>query len=175
MIFSGIKLGIANKKLAPLLRNRSVSNAGDPVRSIGLLLDSETLHSAETFRRFQERLGVKDADFSVITCLEAKPKSEFEGGAFCSPGDLNWKGKFARKEVQEFMEREFDLLVCFIGKDTALTRLMERGVKAGFKISRSEDPQPEGAADISIAVPVEESDLFLKEVEKYLKIFNKLK
>ena len=81
-------------------------------------------------------------------------------------------GKIKNATLEEFVEKEFDLLVNYSGTDwvfseVILTRSKAR-LKAGF------DADDAGWQDISIKIPGNKMDTFHEELVKYLRIMNLL-
>lgn len=174
MIISELKIGIANKKIASLQRKRVFAVEGKPVRSVGVLLDDTTISSSENFVELKRSLGLEEEDFVIITSQKSKPDNPENGMIYCTSKDLNWKGNLTCEKGRNFIQREFDLLVCFNGDKSPLVRFLTSASNAALKIGRIGEKS--GLAyDISVLCEVDEADLFVEEVKKYLGILNKIR
>lgn len=79
-------------------------------------------------------------------------------------------GKVKNPALDEFVSREFDLLINYSNTEWIFTKVAlarsQARLKAGF------DSDNSGWQDISIKVPVNDIDTFHEELIKYLKIMN---
>lgn len=175
-MISNLKLGIANKKIAPLLQKKTISEKEGPVEKIGLVLDLAGIDMLHSFLNLKKDLNIKDEDFHVIGCFPSANNVEnFEGVVF-TPAGISWTGKIKDEEVKKFLNREFDLLISYNHTDNqsenkALNFIIGAST-AGLKVGRVENgPQ---LYNLAISTRFEDVGVFIEELKKYLKILNKI-
>lgn len=172
MVISNIKLGFARKKVAALLRKRGISAEHDEVRSMALLLDTNDDHILNEFKKLQRFLSVKEKDMKVILVSSEVEDKDFNG-LIVGPSEITWSGSFRSNEVIEFVNREFDLLVSFARSENMLLNILAEASAACLKIGRKQEESE--IFDLSIATNFDEPEVFIAEIQKYLKILNKIK
>lgn len=169
-MISTIKLGLANRKKAPLSSRDARSGKEENISRIGVVFDLDGLKGADHFLKLKKDLQINNGDFRTITCMAAKPTERPEGLVF-SPAGLSWTGKIKDPEVQEFIDSPFDVLISFCRKETKASRIIMNDCKAELKVGRVESGS---GYDLAISTPIEEVGLFIGELKKYLKILKKI-
>lgn len=170
MVISNIKLGILRKKVAVLRENRDLSKALEPVQSIGVVLDEADSFVLSELQKLRIELKVKKGDFEILLCPSSGGKVEnFEGIVFY-PEDVTWRGGFRHVEVQQFIDRQYDVLLVFTREDNRWLDTLAEASNAFLKVNRQE--KGSSVYDLTISTGFEEIEVFLKELKKYIKILN---
>jgi hypothetical protein len=167
-MFSNLKIGVARKKMAVAVK-KSYFGSGDEVQRIGVLLDSENESLRHHFLALKEELGLRDNHFKVVICDDEKKEDLYQGLTF-GLKDLSWNGKIRNGEIQSFIQQEIDILISFTKTDNKLAALLATVASAKFKVGRWEEPDSSEIFDLVISAGLEEVEIFLTELTKYLKI-----
>lgn len=172
-MLSNLKLGVAKRRMAAVIK-KTLAPTDQRVQRIGVLTDMDDDEVRRHFERLQHDLGIPDTHFQVVTCKdEGSSGTVFQGLVFTRK-DLGWNGRIRNGEITTFVEQETDVLICFTKEDNKLAALLMSVSNAGFKVGRKEGRASAGLFDLVISTPYEEADLFVDELQKYLKILNKI-
>lgn len=167
-MISKVKLGLANRKNKPQSQKKEKKG---PLKSVGLVFDLTGVEKKEYFLRYKEELGVKDLNFQSLVCLQnPKEKDQHEGLVF-TLSDISLTGKIKNAEVRDFVGREFDLLISFVEKESKASEFIVKKSHAGLKAGRQQTSKE--LYDLTISSEIEEVAVFIREVDKYLKILRK--
>lgn len=151
---------------------RDVSNVNAPAKTLGFLVDERLLQDLDRLYDFSKDLGLLPKDVKVFSFIEVKKKlpSLLQNQVQCK--DFNWKGELHNQNAQEFLDKDFDVLVGYYKGSNEFMDLMISRSNAKFKVGFS--GADERLFDLLIAVAPEKLDLFKSELKKYLIILNKI-
>lgn len=170
-MLSNLKLGVAKKRMAAVIKN-TLSSSGRRVQRVGVLIDVDDDEVIKQFRRLQNDLELRDTHFQFVTCkAEGSLGTVFEGLVFTRK-DLGWNGRIRNGEITTFVEQETDVLISFTKEDNKLAALLVSVSNSGLKVGRKEGKASAGLFDLVISTPFEEAGIFVDELKKYLKILN---
>ena len=166
MIFKGVKLVAAKKKLISLIENRPLQRYQIPIKSIGLVIDSKNKKGITDIQAIAKKFKISKSNFKIVIVDETGP-SENENQQI----NTTWKGVNAKAEIiQEdlklFISKEFDLLITFAEENNVLAHLVAASSKAGIKAGRYLKNQ--ALFDVILQAE-EDAVLFVEELSKYLK------
>lgn len=177
MIFKGLTRRFKYNSGQRALRSQLASAQGPvmgkgKVGSIGVIVDLEQFDEADRFQDLARDLGLAPNTVKVIGYRNARIKNSPYTTPVFTDEDLGWKGEIANGYVDEFLQREYDLLVNYYNSDHLLTQLMSTKVKARIKAGF---PKVNHALnDLIIGVELSDFDTFRSELKKYLNVLNEL-
>ena len=150
-------------------RKRKANEINEKIVSIGILT-SEEFYSIDNFQSgIAEYLALRNAKIYCFTGNEKIPKIS---SPYFFEKDFNWKGNVLRSDLQKFLNTRFDLLIGFFPKKHLFLEYTSILSSASFKVGFAGiHPQ---LFDLEIMTSVENLDGFFFELQKYLKILNKL-
>ncbi len=124
-------------------------------KSIGILYDATVDKDYETIKNYVKDLRAASKDVLALGFFNQKelPGTRFMklGLDFFTRKSLNWKLKPNHPIVNNFMNREFDILICLSLDKSIPLRYVSSMTKAGFKIGKY-DQQDTGILDFMIKV-----------------------
>ena len=141
------------------------------IRSVGVVADIDLF-------RIYDFTGKLIGDFGLapnqvqVALLDPTGKNQ---GTLDAPESFDQKsfghyGKVKNPALEEFVNREFDLLINYSSAEWIFTKVIllrsRARLKAGFEAEKGD------WQDISINVPVNDMDTFHEELVKYLRIMN---
>jgi hypothetical protein len=85
---------------------------------------------------------------------------------------LHWNGKIRDINLNEFIQTEFDLLISYYDTEKPLLLLITNNSKSKFKVGFSSNDSI--LNHLIINTSVKNHDVFFYELNKYLKILNKI-
>lgn len=160
------KIKNALKKSTKTKANRSLSS----IDRIALFVDEESLFDQKEFRNLQKLIGLDNTHFNILTFKSKKTSYNEFRGAIVIQNDINWQGKITSKDVLEFLNRDYDLLIDYTQAENQMKQLIISEIKASFKVGYKDNKDE--LYDFMISVNPSEVALFTKEMIYYLKILN---
>ena len=165
----------SNKKFIDSILNSKESLIKDGViKSIGVILNSEEYDNRESLKSLLfKRFNINQNNIKIITFVRDDKSQKLNSWDSCfTPKQIGWKGKIENVEVQDFINTKFDALINYYNDDCLGLNLISALSLAKFKIGISDaDPR---LNDFVVNVKAKEIDVFMVELEKYLKILNKI-
>ncbi|MCF6349988.1 MAG: hypothetical protein L3J23_03030 [Flavobacteriaceae bacterium] len=175
MSLSGIKLKAIIKKTEKLLKRRNEENAlevSSRVNTVGIIVDEGSKFNFESLKELQKNIASDSTNFHVLTCKNTTDNyNEFRGVSF-NEKDFSWNGTLKSKEVNFFLESNFDMLIDYTKSATIYKKYLVAKSNAKFKVGYAAIDNR--LFDFMIAVENEKISQFNKELIKYLKILNKI-
>ena len=175
MNFSGIKHKVLSKKIDSYLKNNKntalfVSNF---IQSVGIIVNEDASFNFERLKKLQKEIPIGSNNFYVLTYKNKNESYNEFRGAFFYEKQITLSGKIKSNEVNEFLNKEFDMLIDYTGANTIFSKFLVAKSKAKFKVGHLIDE--ESLYNFMIDVPLNDADTFNKELIKYLKILKKIK
>lgn len=172
MILSGVKLGIANRKARSLPKKEMPFGKEKRIGTIGIILDNCDEVVIQAFGNFVQEFHLNEGSAEFVYCLSKDSNDESKKRTIFKRTDISWSGKVTNTCVAAFLDRRFDLVVCFTTGGNRLVEYLLTAVDADLKIGRQQEK--DDLYDVSIFSSFEEVDIFISEVKKYLKILNRI-
>lgn len=159
--------------MADLSRKFSLSAQEGAVKKVCVILDETDDQLITKFKKLVKDLNLKEGNFKMLLCLSSMPKEkDFEGLVFRT-SDLTWSGKIRNPEIEGLLKEQFDLLISFTRRDSRTAGFIAAALSADIKINHREETA--SGFDLTIATGYKESEVFITELKKYLKILNRIK
>ena len=146
--------------------------SNDKVITVGILVD-ETYFSETS--QLVERIisqGIDADKVSVLVYKDKIKKKEVINEPYLSLKNISLSGEINKKEVSDFIETPFDLLVNYYDVNKSALLLLSTKSKAKFKVGF--DTVDKRVNHFIIKTMVENFNEFVLELFKYLKILNKI-
>lgn len=172
MFYNIIKNFFLKKNVAKRLTNQNLLASNDKVITVGILVD-ETYFS-ETGQLVERIIsqGIAADKVSVLVYKDKIKKKEVINEPYLSLKNISLSGEINKKEVSDFIETPFDLLVNYYDVNKSALLLLSSKSKAKFKVGF--DTVDKRVNHFIIKTMVENFNEFVLELFKYLKILNKI-
>ena len=175
MNFSGIKQKVLSKKIDSYLKNNKntalfVSNS---IHSVGIIVNEDATFNFERLKKLQKKIPIGSNNFYILTYKNKNENYNEFRGVFFYEKQVTISGKIKSNEVNEFLNKEFDMLIDYTGANTIFSKFLVAKSKAKFKVGHL--IEEERLYNFMIDVPLDNADAFNKELIKYLKILKKIK
>jgi hypothetical protein len=169
--------GLKAKTAAKFIKNRG-QNAGsdkkkppDRIKSIGALADVDLFRNYDFTGKLIKSFGLAPNQVQVVLIdPTGKNQNILDAPEAFGEDCFGLYGKIKNSTLEEFIDKEFDLLVNYCSTDWIFTQvILERSrakLKAGF------EGEGERWQDLGIKLPVNKMDAFHEELVKYLRIMN---
>lgn len=116
----GVLEGFRSQQLEKFLRkeraNHNPTKMASPlseIKSIGILLDGKNAASIEFVQSYQQQLENQGKTVSVFAYVKKLSKDQTIPLPYFTKSNINWYAKPTKKEVVDFMQQPFDLLINF--------------------------------------------------------------
>jgi len=125
------------------------------------------------FRELAKDLKVNPNKIKIIAFTEDEKSVETSRELLYSKKQIGWNAKIKNPELQQFIDSNFDALLCFYNEEVIELNLVTALSKANFKIGLS--GIDERLYNFIIDTNSKSFNIFTEELKKYLSIFNKIK
>jgi len=171
-MFENLKKRALQKHTEKNIQNRDTSQINSKLRTLGFLVDEMIFQDFEKLYDFAKIFDLQPKDVKVFSFLEVRKKLPSLNQNQINNKDFNWKGEIQNQNAQEFLDRDFDVLVgLYNGKHRFLDLLVSES-KAKFKVGfKDADPR---LYDLLIAVSTSDLPTFTTELKKYVTLLNKV-
>ncbi|MCK7590840.1 hypothetical protein M0G43_09665 [Subsaxibacter sp. CAU 1640] len=172
MIFKAFKERSNQKHINRLLNSRNVKFTNTKISSIGVVLTLKEFGDLDAIRTFAKELDILPPKTKIITFVEDNKITDKLWDTYFSPKDFGWNGAIKNMDLQNFIDTQFDILICFYNQHSVELNLVTASSKANFKVGISNENLK--LYDFVIDVKSNQFELFKIELKKYLTVLNKL-
>ncbi len=172
MIFKGLKNRALKKGLETELKKRKPNTGIKQLNTLAVLIDASNGVNIVSLVKVADELGVKSANLKVVAYKEDYNEKEGnlgEANYFNDKGVGN-TGAIKSGFLQDFLSKEYDVLINFYTENNLLINYVAAASKAKFKIGFGEVDHR--INDLVIESANGNTNLFIAELKKYLKILN---
>ncbi len=154
------------------LLQRDVSQRNAPLKYLGFLVDEGFFDNFELLYEFGRELGLQRKDVKIFTFVEIRRKIPSLRQNQISNKEFSWRGEIQNQNAQEFLNLPFDVLIGFYQGAHEYMEAMISHSRAKFKIGF--EGADERLFDLLLATNPSDFKVTMCEIEKYLKVLNKL-
>lgn len=142
------------------------------IKTVGIVFDETYFYEREALVQELIQNGIEESNIKVLVYKDKVKKNEAFDYPVFSHKDLSWHATFDKKEVNDFIEEPFDLLINYYDTEKVPLLLVSHLSKAGFKVGFTSIDKR--LNHFMINTNAENYKVFMDELFKYLKILNKL-
>ncbi len=173
MFLNHLKDFAAKKIVKNHLEGTALLPSGDPIRTVGILIDESYFGHREALIDALRKEGLEDASINVLAFRDKVKKSDVFNYPVFSHADITWTATISRPQVRQFIDTPFDLLIDYYDVEKAALLLVSHLSKAKFRVGfASVDKR---LHHFMIDTTAEQYGIFAAELAKYLRILNKIK
>lgn len=169
MFLKGLQYKSAKKALTKKLDNATAKEVSKtPIKTVGIIINADEMHNFDTVVK---QLQI-EANVHVLCYHKDFKKTRTVNYPVFYQKDFGWKGKPQGKDLKQFFDTSFDVLISYYNNNIVPLQLVSGLHKADFKIGIEGCDQK--IHDLIIQTKKEEVQTFVEELHKYLHILNKL-
>jgi hypothetical protein len=172
MILKAFKEKSNQKYVNNLLNTRVPAVNSNKVKTVAVLLSASEFHEFEVFRVYFKALGLSSPKHKIIAFTLDDKLEHNKWNTHYSPKDFGWKGKIKDRDLQNFIDEPYDVLICYYKNELSQLKQITAASNANLKVGIS--IKDERLYDLIIDVSLKEINVFKQELKKYLNILNKL-
>jgi len=173
MILKSLREKSNQKYINKQLISRRSSISDQKIETLAVILNSAEFVDFEVFRELARELKVHPNKIKIIAYTEDHKEVAVSREMLFSAKEIGWRAKIKSPELNDFLNKDFDALLCFYNEEKVELNLVTAMSKANFKIGIS--GQDERLFDFIIKTKSNDFGVFKNELIKYLNILNKLK
>ena len=131
------KRWLYNRNLSQRLSSKSSNikiDSFNPSQRIAILFDATDIKDKSTVQHFADRLSHSDRQVKLLGYYHSKVEMSDSGFTFYNRKNLNWLGIPQNEMLDEFLQREFDILIALIPKLTHHFEFIVKMANAKLKI-----------------------------------------
>jgi len=172
MILKGFKEKSKKNYINSQLKNRIIKEFNTKVASIGVVFNTDEINEIPDFNGLAQALGIEKEKVEVIAFKYRVEEKESLFNPTFSSKQIGWRGVIKDQTLQQFLNKEFDILISYYKKDVTALKLITVASKAKLKVGVLETD--ERINDIIIKTQINNFSTFTSEIKKYLNILNKI-
>jgi len=156
------------KYLRKLLEDRATVIKLKKIETVGILLNFDEFNDYDVLKSFFKNLGIKDKNIKFIAYLNKDKVPPNSWDTFFYADDFGWRGKINNVSLNDFIAKNFDLLISYYNTQSYELNVVTALSKAHFKIGIAN--YDERLHDFIINIKTSQIEIFKDEVLKYLKV-----
>ena len=172
MFLNKIKNFWSKKNVKKRLSDVKHTDSNNKIKKVGLIIDETYFNDKVKLIQELTLNGILPNDIEFITFRDTIKKNEVFDYSVFSNKDMSWNETFATQQANDFIAKNFDLLISYYDVEKAPLMLMTLHSKADFKVGFSSVDKR--LNQFMIDTNAENYKVFINELFKYLKILNKL-
>lgn len=154
-----------------LQNTRSVPNA-IIIKTVGLVVDESYFMETKALINSLVAQGILENNIDVLVYKDKLKKNKDQSFPACSLSDLRWNATMLSLDANNFIAKDFDLLISYYDVEKAVLMLVSHHSKAKFKVGFTAIDTR--LHDLMVNTNAENYVVFTHEIFRYLKILNKL-
>lgn len=163
----------ATKKIVKKSLSNAKHIASDKViKTVGIIFDVSYFNQSKELLDELISQGIREENIKILVFKDKIKKNETFDYPVFSYKDLSWIATVDNKQVMDFVNEPFDLLINYYDIEKAILLLVSNLSKASFKAGFSVIDKR--LNHLMIDTNVENYKIFADELFKYLKILNKI-
>ncbi len=172
MFLKALKEKSNKNYLNKLVSERQVNHLDTNIDTLGVLLNLDEIDNFDNFRILADHINIRPNKLKIIAFTKTEnTKINFWDICF-TPKDFGWNGTIKNIELQSFIDTPFDALISYYENPILELKLITAYSKAKFKIGILQTDLR--LNDLILKTPLNEFELFKKELIKYLRVLKKI-
>lgn len=177
MFLKGLKDRFKHKSALKFMREElenpySPSRRKQGIQMLGVIVDLDKFPRTELFEEFVEVFGLHPNAVKVIGYKSYYDINSPYATPVFSDKDLGWNGDIENSYAQEFLSREYDVLINYYSEKNLMMQLMTVKTRARIKVGFAAVDKTFN--DLIMDCSIKDFDLFKKEIRKYLSVLKEL-
>lgn len=172
MFYNIIKNFFLKKNVTKRLATQNLTSSKDKILTVGVLVDETYFNETPQLLERIVSQGIQKNNISILVYKDKIKKKELINEPFLTLKNISYSGEIEKKEVNDFVNTPFDLLINYYDINKSALLLLSIKSQAKFKVGF--DTVDKRVNHFIIKTLVEDFNEFVLELFKYLKILNKI-
>ena len=156
-----------------VIENRKFNSSAIRIKTVGIILNLDEYKDYDQIKEIFKGLGVHENKIKFIAYMSENGTKLNRWDSYFESKDFGWNGVVNNLDFIEFIDSEFDILISYYRKNKLELNFATACSKAKFKIGISKSN--ENLNDFTIDISTNFTDIFAKELRKYLEGLNMIK
>ena len=156
-----------------VLENRIFNSSAIRIKTVGIIFNLDEYKDYDQIKEIFKGLGVHENKIKFIAYMSENGTKLNRWDSYFESKDFGWNGVIKNLDFIEFINSDFDLLISYYKKNNLELNFATACSKAKFKIGISK--LKENLNDFTIDISANFSEIFAKELRKYLRGLNMIK
>ncbi|NAS30898.1 hypothetical protein GTQ40_07945 [Flavobacteriaceae bacterium R38] len=174
MLLKKLKEISAQKALKKALnQENSYSKTGnEKIKSFACILNVDEFNHMEVFEELAKEIGLRQDQFKIVGFSALNTDMSNYSIPVFSAKDIGWNGTIENGDINEFLSKEYDLLLNYYETPSLALSLVSISTKAKLRVGIHQNNEIYN--DIILKVKASEYLKFKPELIKYLSILNRI-
>jgi hypothetical protein len=172
MFFKIIKNFLLKNKVSKLLSNTPANHSSSIIKSVGVIFDGNLNIELENVLKELVEHGMDENQIKVLIFKNKINKNEVFKHELVTYQEFNFSGELTHSKAELFLNTNFDLLINYHEFDKPPLVYLSYLSKANFKVGLN--TQDKTVNQFMVNTNINNCQLFVEELFKYLKILNKI-
>ena len=172
MFLKIIKNFLLKNKVSKLLSNTPANDSVGVIQCVGVVFDGNLNLEIENILKELVKHGIDENQIKVLIFKNKIRKNEVFSHEIITYEDINWSGEITNSKAELFLNTNFDLLINYHEFDKPPLVYLSYLSKANFKVGFN--TQDKIVNQFMVNININNYQLFVDELFKYLKILNKI-
>jgi hypothetical protein len=172
MFLNYIKEFSAKKILKNSLQNAKGNSSSGIIKTVGLVIDQRYFLETDALIKEFIANGILEENIEVIVYGDMFKNNINSGRVTFGSKHLQWNAEIDNPGVNNFIDKEFDLLISYYNIEKAILLIVTHNSKAHFKVGFSAIEKRFNS--LIINTNADNQKVFTQELFRYLKILNKI-
>ncbi len=169
MILKGLKRNAIKKSTEAFLEKRNASSQSiSGLKTLAVLIDASYSVNILSLVKLANELGVTPNNLKVMGYKEDKEVEDSKDADYYNDKSFGVNGTIKSQSLQEFIDQDYDVLIGFYQDNKIELNYVAAASNAKLKVGFAEVDNR--INDLIIGATVNNPNLFIKELKKYLKI-----
>jgi hypothetical protein len=155
-----------------LLSNTPANDSVGVIQCVGVVFDGNLNLEIENILKELVKHGIDENQIKVLIFKNKINKSEVFNHEIITYDEFNWSGELTHSKAELFLNTNFDLLINYHEFDKQPLVYLSYLSKANFKVGFN--TQDKIVNQFMVNININNYQLFVDELFKYLKILNKI-
>ena len=172
MFLNGLKHNLLKTKVNKTRQKPVQTRQSACIQTVGVLVDARFFEEWSGLKKMIDNLS-QSVENKIVFYTEKKEVNTTENQIALRAGDFSLVGGLKNHEVEAFIKKPFDLLLSYYSTENVFLDFVSAQSNALFRVGVSEDMMEFN--DLTIKTPLNQIDVFERELINYLKILKRIK
>ena len=156
-----------------VLESRKFNSSVIKIKTVGIIFNLDEYKDYDKMKEIFNGLGIHENKIKFIAYMSENGTKLNRWDSYFKSKDFGWNGSVKNLDLIEFIDSEFDILISYYRKNNLELNFVTACSKAKFKIGISKGN--ENLNDFTLDISTNFTDIFAKELRKYLEGLNMIK
>lgn len=139
-------------------------------KSLVIIFDADQFKDLTVFKEWCEKIKIPFKNLTLLAYTKDVKKKKMEGVNLFDNHSLKWTGGLKNPSLSVLLENKYDLQINYYDQSSEIIKYLTMKLNSNLKVGYV--GHEETTYDLAVNVPLIKQELFISEIDKYLKILN---